>query len=285
MNNIKQSDFEFLWEITKYFIENHGGEMAFNVIVYPIIGLILAGLCVFFFYKKKIFSRAPKYYNWIVKLYIPCIFILFLYVFGQLGILRGIYKIVDGEKQNVTEGLYQNTLGRAFETNDSKTEFITMLLSYSDVVEIETQVFIEYLKAKTQEMNSGNSLIDQGKNVIANYIIDNHINEIYQAVFNVLIELVNENASVEVDEFVSYSDINSGLETLKTLDHQKIEISIKNKLTNWLGQLINAQYVSLRNAILMFLILGLLLPVLEFFVYKKWIEPDYKKKKALVNED
>ena len=28
-----------------------------------------------------------------------------------------------------------------------------MLLSYSDVVEIETQVFIEYLKAKTQEMN------------------------------------------------------------------------------------------------------------------------------------
>lgn len=62
MNNIKQSDFEFLWEITKYFIENHGGEMAFNGIVYPIIGLILAGLCVFFFYKKKIFSRAPKYY-------------------------------------------------------------------------------------------------------------------------------------------------------------------------------------------------------------------------------
>ena len=271
MEYINKIDWSLVWGIIKDTIIPHSGTLLFNFILFLVIGLFLSICYIILLSKKKVLKRKPKYYNWAVKLYTPLLLGLFLYIFGQIGFLRGVYKVIIKEKEVIISSIYDNTLSVAFESEQSKNIFVEEMQLAAKEAKDGSNVLLKQLKESTQNYNTGNSLIDGSKNKIATYLIDSYGNDIYKITTYGMLNLANRH--VNVSESMTYSEFSSAMDFLLEVEHKEIELAIREKLTTWFVSLLDSQYMGLVKSLLILLLIGMAFPVIEFFIYKKWIEP------------
>jgi len=275
MKYVINIDWFFLWEITKDIIIPKTGRLIFNTLLFLFLGILLSIIYTVFLSKKGRFKRKPKYYNWIVKLYIPFLIIFISFVFGQIGFVRGCYKILNSETKPIVATIYQETLSLTFESEESKNKFIKQIQSTATEVNNGSQNLIEVLKIASVNYNSGYTIIDNSKNKIASYLTEKYGNDIYKVSLYGLLNLAGAKAHANIDEALPYSEFSAAMDFLFTVDYKDIEIAIQEKLIEWFRSFLASQYHSMIKSFSILLLIIISIPLIEFFIYKKWVEPKF----------
>ena len=78
-----------------------------------------------------------------------------------------------------------------------------------------------------------------------------------------------------MNKSLSYKEFSTGIDILINVGHKDIEQGIKDRLMVWFDYLLYDQYKSLVLFQLILLLILISLPLVEFSMYKKWIEPKY----------
>ncbi|SFW60352.1 hypothetical protein [Cellulophaga fucicola] len=280
MKYIKDIDWSLLWSITKDIILPHTGTLILNSILFLIIGLFLSIIYAVILHKKGVLKRKPKYYNWLVKLYIPIIIGLFMYIFGQIGFLRGVYKIIDKEKAIVVNGLYDVSIDYTFDSEESKNDFIKRLQEAAKEARTGSNYLSDILKISAVNYNTGNSVIDAGKNKLSLYLIDEYGDEIYTTGMYAMLNVAGAKAHININEALPYNEFSSAMEILLDVGYNDIEIAVKDKLTNWFSTMLESQYKSMVKSLCFLLLIIMAFPLLEFFIYTRYMKAQNKDKKA-----
>ncbi|TXN34743.1 hypothetical protein FVB32_09065 [Flagellimonas hymeniacidonis] len=271
MDDIGKIEWGLIWEITKDTILPHMGTLVLNTILFVIVGFLLSIIFVILLSKKRVFKRIPKYYNWAVKLYIPILIGVCLYVFGQIGFLRGVYVVLNKEKSRIVTSIYEQTLGLAFESEQSKSEFLKWMQIAAKDATKGSNWFAESMKNKLLDPDSGISPIDKSNNKTTTYLVEKYQKDIYKiCVYGLLSH--HKTGDYAIMESISYEEFSTAIDFLLDIGHNDIELAIKDRLTIWFVSLLDYQYQSMIKSLLI-LLLGIMgLPLVEFFIYKKWIE-------------
>jgi len=275
MEHFDTIEWSVIWSIIKDIVMPHTWILTSQTLIFLFFGFILSIFYIIILNKKKVLTRNPKYYNWAVKVYIPTLIVGFLFVFGYTGFITGVYKVMNKEKETIVSSVYNHVLKLSFESENSKNEFIVNLQISAIVVKGGSKVLLASLKKTTSEYNSGYSIIDDNKNKLANYLIDKYADDIYKIVIYGMLDAAGAKANINIDEELTYDDFSTGMDLLLDLDYKDIEQGIKDKLLIWFDDLLYKQYKSLLYTQLILLLIIMSLPLIEFFIYKKWIEPKY----------
>ena len=275
MEHFDTIEWSVIWSIIKDIVMPHTWILTSQTLIFLFFGFILSIFYIIILNKKKVLTRNPKYYNWAVKVYIPTLIVGFLFVFGYTGFITGVYKVMNKEKETIVSSVYNHVLKLSFESENSKNEFIVNLQISAIVVKGGSKVLLASLKKTTSEYNSGYSIIDDNKNKLANYLIDKYADDIYKIVIYGMLDAAGAKANINIEEELTYDDFSTGMDLLLDLDYKDIEQGIKDKLLIWFDDLLYKQYKSLLYTQLILLLIIMSLPLIEFFIYKKWIEPKY----------
>lgn len=268
------------WEIFRAIILDNIGTLLLNCIGMIAIGMLLYTVYSIFIFKKKMLHRKPKYYNWIVKLYLPILFLGCLYLFGQLGVIRGIYKILDQNSPAIMADTYQKTLGYYFSSESTKKEFIKDMKQAidesKDKIEFWTHGFIK--KPNVQETED-EVFYSGWISKTSDYIQMMYRHEIYQLAMHSAIN--NAAAKIGLEGVITYGDYKKAVHFLEEVRAKDIEILIQEKMSLWMQKLLRQKYHAVLISHLILILLLLCFPIVEFFIYKKWIEPRYLLKKRI----
>lgn len=259
------------WAVCRDIIIPESLTVIWNLVLYGFIGILVTILLLVLGSRYKMFTRVNRYYNWAVKLYIPLIIIGTLYFSLQIGLFRGIYKVLDHETLPVSNAVYEQVIGRAFDSQAEKETYLndlkTLLVEYSNSAE----ALADALKAEVLNNSVDIGVVDKAKNALAVWLIDNYKEDIFSAVVFGLLSAGGE--KVGVSEKLSWSESKELLDVLMKTDAASIETVVQEKLAEMLGNLLHSQYAGLRNStILLWALIVLALPILEFFIYKRWLE-------------
>ncbi|MGG6231526.1 hypothetical protein [Tenacibaculum sp. SDUM215027] len=216
-----------------------------------------------------------------VKLYIPILLIGMLFLFGQIGCIRGTYKILDKENETIVSSLYNNILKLSFDSEKSKNDFIIGLQQAAREVKSNSNTLKEYLTTTTTEYNTGYTVIDDSKNILTSFLISKYGDDIYKISVYGLLSAAGAKTHVNINESLSYEEFSIGMDFLLNVGHKDIEQSVKEKLMVWFDSLLFNQYKSLVLSQLVLLLFIISLPLIDFFIYKKWIEPKYSYPKNI----
>lgn len=271
-------DWSLIWSIIKDTVLPHMGTLSLNTILYTVLGFFLSIIYIIILSKKKVLKRKPKYYNWVVKLYIPLLIGVFLYFFGQIGFLNGVKKILVKEKETVVVNIYEETLAYAFESEESKDEFVTEIQDAAKDLKTGSIQFTALLKITSENYNTGNSFIDSGKDKLANFVINKYGDDIYKVALYAMLNAAGARAKVNISESLPYEEFSVATDFLLDVGYKDLEQTVKNKLTDWYVDLLNTQHSSMIKSIIILLIVLISIPLIEFFIYKKWIEPKFADK-------
>ncbi|PKV51784.1 hypothetical protein ATE84_3882 [Aquimarina sp. MAR_2010_214] len=277
LNFLDQIDWKSLWEIIRDIVLPHSGTLILNCILFLFLGFIIAIVYCIVLYRKGIFKRTPKYYNWAVKLYIPLLIIGMLYVFGQWGIIRGVYRIINVERPIVVTNIYKGTLEYFFDNEQEKNKFLISLQLLAMETESSSKDFITLLKSHYEKKETKDqSFIGSVENKLATFFINHYGEEIYTyALYNMITTAAGKGAHVDVSDSFSYEQFKVAIDFLLEVGHQDLEKIILEKLDNWLQDVLSSQYYSIIKSLLILLILIMIIPFIEYFIYKKWIAPKY----------
>lgn len=275
MENFDKIEWSVIWSVIKDTVLPHTWILISNTVVFLFLGFIISIIYIIILNKKKVLKRKPKYYNWVVKLYIPTLIIGFLFVFGYTGFITGVYKVLNKENETIVSSVYNNVLKLSFESEKSKNEFIVKLQKSAIEVKDGSNALAESLKTTTTEYNTGYSVIDENKNKIAAFLIDRYGDDIYKISVYGMLNAAGAKASVNINESLSYEEFSAGMDFLLEVGYKDIEQGIKDKLMIWFESLLYGQYKSLVLSQLILLLIIVSLPIIEFLIYKKWVEPKY----------
>ena len=178
----KNIDWWFFWEITKDYILPSTGTLIWNIVLFFVISIIVSIAYSILLHKKKVFKRIPRYYNWAVKLYIPLLFVGIIYVFFQISILRGFYKILDNNRTVIVKSIYNESVSHIFESNVEKNEFINEVQNIAKDTQDGAKAFSLQLQEQVDSYDSGNNYINKGKDKLAGYLLDTYSEDIYTLV-------------------------------------------------------------------------------------------------------
>lgn len=279
MEYFDKIEWSVIWNIIKDIVLPHTGTLIFNTFIFLFLGFFISLFYIVVLHKKKILKRKPKYYNWAVKMYIPMLIIAFLFLFGHIGFITGIYKILNEENKTITSSIYNNILKLSFESEKSKNDFIVKLQQSAIEAKDDSNALVESLKITTTAYNTGYSVIDDNKNKIAAFLIDKYGNDIYKIAVYGMLNVAGSKTHVNINKSLSYEEFSTGMDFLLNVGYKDIEQGIKDKLIKWFDYLLYDQYKSLVLFQLILLLIIICLPLIEFFIYKKWVAPKYSNQR------
>lgn len=273
---LKKIDWWFFWEITKDYIFPSIGTLIWNIVLFFVISIIVSIAYTIILSRKKVLKRIPRYYNWAVKLYVPLLFVGIIYIFFQIGMVRGFYKILDNNRPVIVENIYNESVSHIFKSNTEKNEFINEVQEIAKETQDGAKEFSLILHNKVNSYNSGNNIIDKGKDKLASYLLDIYSEDIYTLV---VYGMLNSAPHVNITEAIPYDEFNTIFDVLLSVDHKNLEQSIIRKIDTWCSDLLYSQYKSLLITNLILLVIVMIIPLIEFFIYKMWIEKKWIDKK------
>ncbi len=261
------------WHIIKDIILPHSGTLLFNTLIFLFIGFIFALFYIILLSKRKVLKRIPKYYNWAVKLYIPILLLSFLYIFGQFGFIRGVYKILHQEQPQVISGIYNQALGLYFESEESKNRTIHEIQGMAIEAKDGSLKLTQQLKEYSKRYHTGITVVDKGKDKIVNYILSSYGDQIYTIGLYGMLSAAGTH--IDINETMPYDAFSKGMDFLLSVGHKDIELAILEKLNYWASYLLNYQYEGMTKSLLTILLIIMIFPLVEFYIYKIWIEKKY----------
>lgn len=266
MTDVPELEWHIVWDILREFVLPHSGTLILNVVLFGVLGLIVSIVYAVILYKKGVFRRKPKYYKWSVKLYYPLLIGGIIFFFGQIGFVRGIYTILDNEKEVVVTGIYNASLHAIFESEESKDAFVTTLQGAARTATDGSTLLMERLKEATEHLHTGVSLVDQGKDNMVGYFLEKYKDDIFKAALYGAINYTKLKDYKSSDEPMSYEDFSKAMDLLLDIGYQDIEEAVKNELIAWISSVLKAQYRTFLIPIILFLILLMTFPLLDFLV-------------------
>ncbi|WP_337966716.1 hypothetical protein [uncultured Flavobacterium sp.] len=275
-----------IWEITKEYVLPNIGWFIFWIVLFVIIGLILGIVFNVFLYRKNIFFRDRKYYNWFAKLWIPYLMIVFLYFSSMIGLFYGVHSVLRSENKSITSNIYSRTIGSTFSSEKEKKEFLhslqTLSNSSEDVSKSMTQALAIYIK----QNNSGYASVDNFKNSSTSYLLKKYESEVYSACVYGFMKVVDDKANMKNVKDIDYTQFKSLLQKLDKIEPQRIENSIQSEIGRKLQAILDYIFKEILKHELFFFFLFLLIPFVEYFIYLKFIkttESDLSKPKPVEN--
>ncbi|PIF30652.1 hypothetical protein CLU81_1094 [Flavobacterium sp. 9] len=275
-----------IWEITKEYVLPNIGWFIFWIVLFVIIGLILGIVFNVFLYRKNIFFRDRKYYNWFAKLWIPYFMIVFLYFSSMIGLFYGVHSVLRSENKSITSNIYSRTIGTTFSSEKEKKEFLNSLQTLSksseDVSKSMTQALAIYIK----QNNSGYASVDNFKNSSTSYLLKKYESEVYSACVYGFMKVVDDKANMKNVKDIDYTQFKSLLQKLDQIEPQRIENSIQSEMGRKLQAILDYIFKEILKHELFFFFLFLLIPFVEYFIYLKFIktkESDINRPKPVEN--
>lgn len=230
-----------------------------------IAGLLISLLLTRIMRKYKAFSREPKYYNWLVKLYIPAIFIINSIISLQLGLFWGSYEALKKDSFSIASQIYSSGTGSVFKDQDAKAEFIGGVRAF--VLEVNRNNENAKIKItdliKAYDIRYG--MINQPKNRMASWFMNKYGDRINTVV---VYGILNSIPNVQVTGDLSYHEFDQITKQLLVLNPDDIEKSIIEKLQNLLLMVLKSQFKTLAGGLLMVWAILMMIPWLEFWIYK-----------------
>lgn len=261
-----------IWGFSKHFILPNMGWFVFWAALFIVLGFIVGIVLSVYLYKKQIFTRDKKYYNWIAKLWIPYIVIVCLYFFSLFGMFYGGHSILSKESKNITAGIYSNTLGSAFSSEKEKRAFLSSLQQLSNSSEDASKSMTKALALYIQKNNTGMASIDSLKNSSGNYLLKEYESEIYSASVYGFMKVVDSKADMSNTKDISYAEFKSLLQQLDKIEPQKIEQSIQFEMGHKLQSFLDYIFKDLIKQQLFLFLLFLSFPFIEFLIYWKFLK-------------
>lgn len=275
-----------IWEISKEYVLPNIGWFIFWIVLFIIIGLILGIVFNVFLYRKNIFFRDRKYYNWFAKLWIPYFMIVFLYFSSMIGLFYGVHSVLRSENKSITSNIYSRTIGSTFSSEKEKKEFLHSLQELSksseDVSKSMTQALAIYIK----QNNSGYASVDNFKNSSTSYLLKKYESEVYSACVYGFMKVVDDQANMKNVKDIDYTQFKSLLQKLDKIEPQRIENSIQSEMGRKLQAILDYIFKEILKHELFFFFLFLLIPFVEYFIYLKFIktkESDLNRPKPVEN--
>ncbi|MBL0016089.1 MAG: hypothetical protein IPP17_06510 [Bacteroidetes bacterium] len=273
---ITWSDF---WSVCRDIILPESWTVIWSVIVYGFLGILVTILILVLGSRYKVFTRIPKYYNWAVKLYIPLVILGTVYFALQIGFFRGIYKVMHNEAPVMTDGIYGLTVDQLFSTQAEKDAYLNDLKVLAATYSHSSSEFAEHLKADIVNKSVGVGVLDQAKNGAASWLIDTFKDDIFSAVVFGALSMAGEKAGVS--EGLSWSESSRVVDLLMQTQAAQLEVAIQKKLNETLESIFYKQYSKYRTASIgMWFLIVCLVPIIEFVIYKRYLEPKFLQKQA-----
>ncbi|MCZ4245339.1 hypothetical protein [Pedobacter punctiformis] len=269
------------WQLIKETILPHLGTTFLYITIFVSIGLLLGVIYSLILWRFKILKRVPKYYNWAVKLYVVAGIAVFIYFSIHLGFMFAAKSIIKKEEPRIVSAIYEEMASQNFDSPEKRKIFIQKI--QEGVVEVQkgskdvTLSLNKYVASK----NTGFNIVDKGKNRLANYIFTRYQNDIYSASVYAMLMVASRGAFDVKD--MSYEEFNTLIKALNAMDPRDIEKSIKNKVTEKVDEIISDQMNGMIKGTFYTLIIILLIPVAEFYIYKFWMKNKAGKEELVVN--
>lgn len=266
-----------VWDVFSEIILPESLMVIWSLVLYGALGIVVTVLLLVLGHRLRFFRRIPKYYNWAVKLYIPLVIIGTLYFALQWGLGRGVYKVLDHQTPKLTDGLYHAIVDPLFKTHQEKERFLDEVKAMLEMYQHSSLLFAEEFKAMILGHNTHLGLIDDAKNNLSVWLIDRYKDEIFSAVIFGALSMAGEKAGVNGQ--VTWTEAGHALDILMAADAGNIEVAIQQRLGETGQHLLGSQYKSFwHSTVLLWVVIVLLVPMLEFLIYKKWLEPRFKAK-------
>jgi hypothetical protein len=264
-------------EIITEIVLPHIGTITLYIVLFCILGFILSIVYNLVLWKKNIFIRQHKYYNWLVKLYIPALVFVFLYFSVQFAFIFGAKKIIKNEEAIVVSELYEVSVSQFLKTPQERKNFILKLQESSAGFKKLGNDISQGVNTYVSQNNSGYNIIDNSKNKLTGYVIKEYEANLYTAILFGLLKATGSTIGKEELKDMSYSEVNLLVNQLNTLDPKEIETSIKAKLTEFVDKIISSQINGFAKTTLFIFLLIIFIPVLECLIYRWWLKRKINK--------
>lgn len=261
-----------IWELSKQFILPNIGWFIFWIVLFIVLGFILGIVFNVFLYRKNIFFREQKYYNWFAKLWIPYLMIVFLYFSAMIGLFYGAHSVLKSENKNITANIYAKTIGTTFSSEKEKKDFLHTLQTLSRSSEDVSKSLTEALAIYIKQRNSGFAAVDNFKNSSTSYLLQKYESEVYSACVYGFMKVVDNKADMKNVKNIDYTTFKSLLQKLDQIEPQRIELSIQSEIGRKLESVLNYFFKEILKHELLFFLLFLIIPFVEYFIYLKFVK-------------
>ncbi|KFF28312.1 hypothetical protein [Chryseobacterium vrystaatense] len=271
MNNL---DWEVIYSVVVYVLKNYPLKIIFYMSLCFILGIILSIIYSLILKKYKVLSREHKYYNCAVKLYIPAIFVINIIFSLKAGLFWGAYEALKKDSYSISQQTYNAGTYYAFKDEQSKKQFVGKLqLVVSDLSTSNQNTKIRIVDI-VKAYDTKYQVVDSPKNWLASLFAEKYGERIHTLV---LYGMLNAVPHVNISESISYSEFDQLTSKLIMLDSKDVESSIVVKIQNLFLMVLKSQFKTIIKGILIILILLMLIPLVEFCIYRYVMKRKQKK--------
>lgn len=271
---MKNLDWDSIYTAILYIIKNY----PLTIITYCsgclVAGLFISVLLTLFMRKYKAFSRKQKYYNWLVKLYIPAIFMINIIFSLKVGLFWGSYEALKKDSYAISSQVYHSSMGSVFTDPRERIEFIEGVRSVVSEVNRNNKNMKIRIGDIVQAYNTKYKLLDQPKNRIASWLAAQYGDQINSMV---LYGILNAVPNTKMTGDLSYHEFDTIMKKLLVLNPQDIENSIVEKIQNLFLMVLKTQFKTIAEGLVIIWIILMIIPWVEFWIYTAVMKKIIKK--------
>jgi hypothetical protein len=261
------------WKALASLTSDHLGSTVGGVLSAVLLGLVVGIVFIILFWKLGIFRRpVNKWYNRAVKLWIPYLVVVCVSIAAQIGFYRSVYKELITVNDAVAGALYQRALGPALGSPASRQAFLTTVQSAAKSGQNMGQVITGFIKeALHKKVADHGGITDRATVAVADWFIDKYENDIASAVcYGIYLKAGGHLRLHSAGQPMEYHEFKEGADYLLSLDLSKVEMAVQGNLGALTHGLIEKQYKGALKGALILGSLLVLLPVVEWGVYR-WV--------------
>ncbi|MFC3160009.1 hypothetical protein SAMN05443633_11651 [Chryseobacterium arachidis] len=244
MQNI---DWGTIYSVVLYVVKNYPLKIISYSTIFLVIGFVVNFILIFSLRKFKVTSREYKYYNWLVKLYIPFIIFINIIFSVKMGMFVGVYQAFKQDSYSISEQVYNSGSQYIFRDTLSKTKFITTLeFIFSDLEQKNKNAKIRFVDV-VKVYNTKYVALDRPKNWLASAFADKYGDRIHTLV---LYGALNSIPHVDITKDLSYKEFDKVSQQLLQLNPENLEKSIVEKIQNLFLMVLKSQFKTFVKGIL-----------------------------------
>ncbi|KQT24471.1 hypothetical protein ASG22_10730 [Chryseobacterium sp. Leaf405] len=276
MQNI---DWETIYSVVLYVVKNYPLKIILYSTIFLVFGFVISFILIFSLRKVNAISREHKYYNWLVKLYIPLILIVNIIFSLKIGLFVGVYKSLKQDSYVISEQVYISSSQYIFKDQQSKAEFVADLKTIVSALSQNNKNIKFQIVDIAKVYDTKYKLMNKPKNWLASLFADKYGDRIHTLI---LYEILNSIPNVEVTRDLSYEEFDTITQKLLQLNPDDLEKSIVEKIQNLFLMVLKSQFKVILKGILLIWGLLMLIPWIEFWMYKYVMKRRMKKQQSKI---